>query len=131
MDTYSFKSNFESWPSGSIATEHIPPLFEENGKIEVLRINCNAKTPVPKEDIGKFYTNHSYERRLLPVRYWIGKYSIKMDQNMAARLATIMFKLLKGRFVEVVYLLYYSHTTMFNSLKGRDVQVLYLLYYRT
>ncbi|KAI3825025.1 hypothetical protein L1987_06500 [Smallanthus sonchifolius] len=126
MDTYSFKLNFESWPSGSapsapeegrgkvadllkqhsvslkglakssIATEHIPPLLEENGKIEVWRINCSAKTPVPKEDIGKFYTYHSYEKKEdYYLCYWIDKYSVKMDQNMAARLATTMFKTLK------------------------------------
>ncbi|KAI3802165.1 hypothetical protein L1987_30295 [Smallanthus sonchifolius] len=63
----------------SIATEHIPPLLEENGKIEVLRINCSAKTPVAKEDIGKFYTYHSYEKKEdYYLCYWIRKYSIKI-----------------------------------------------------
>ncbi|KAI3787041.1 hypothetical protein L1987_41209 [Smallanthus sonchifolius] len=139
-ETHSFKSNFESWPSGSApsapeegrgkvtallkqqgvglkglaksstVTEEIPPLLEENGKIEVWRINGSAKTPVPKEDIGKFYsgdcyivlyTYHSNEKKEdYYVCCWIGKDSIKEDQNMAARLATTMFNSLKGRAVQ-------------------------------
>ncbi|KAI3827982.1 hypothetical protein L1987_02071 [Smallanthus sonchifolius] len=123
--THSFKSNFESWPSGStpfapeegrrklklkqqdvglglkglakssIGTEQIPPLLEENGKIEVWRINCSAKTPVPKEDIGKFYGGDCYIVLYTYMCYWIGKDSIKVDQNMTARLATTMFNSLK------------------------------------
>lgn len=137
-ETHSFKSNFESWPSGSApvaseeggrgkvaallkqqgvglkglaksstATEEVPPLLEENGKIEVWRINGSAKTPVQKEDIGKFYsgdcyivlyTYHSNEKKEdYYLCCWIGKDSIEDDQNMAARLATTMFNSLKGR----------------------------------
>lgn len=139
-ETHSFKSNFESWPSGSApsapeegrgkvaallkqqgvglkglaktstATEEVPPLLEENGKIEVWRINGSAKTPVPKEDIGKFYsgdcyivlyTYHSSEKKEdYYLSCWIGKDSIEEDQNMAARLATTMFNSLKGRPVQ-------------------------------
>lgn len=136
-ETHSFKSNFDSWPSGSApsapeesrgkvaallkqqgvglkglaksstATEEVPPLLEENGKIEVWRINGSAKTTVPKEDIGKFYsgdcyivlyTYHSNEKKEdYYLCCWIGKDSIEEDQNMAARLATTMFNSLKGR----------------------------------
>ncbi|KAM0008068.1 putative villin headpiece, villin/Gelsolin, ADF-H/Gelsolin-like domain superfamily [Helianthus debilis subsp. tardiflorus] len=139
-ETHSFKSNFESWPSGSApsapeegrgkvaallkqqgvglkglaksstVTEEVPPLLEENGKIEVWRINGSAKTPVPKEDIGKFYsgdcyivlyTYHSNEKKEdYYLCCWIGKDSIEEDQNMAARLATTMFNSLKGRAVQ-------------------------------
>ncbi|KAI3705699.1 hypothetical protein L1987_75940 [Smallanthus sonchifolius] len=102
--THSFKSNFESWPSGStpsapelklkqqdvglglkglakssIGTEQIPPLLEENGKIEVWQINCSAKTPVPKEDIGKFYGEDCYIVLYTYMCYWIGKDSIKVQ----------------------------------------------------
>ncbi|KAI7732273.1 hypothetical protein M8C21_004845 [Ambrosia artemisiifolia] len=139
-ETHTFKSNFESWPSGSApsppeegrgkvaallkqqgvglkglvkastAVEDVPPLLEENGKIEVWRINGSAKTPVAKEDIGKFYsgdcyivlyTYHSNEKKEdYYLCCWIGKDSIEEDQNMAARLATTMFNSLKGRPVQ-------------------------------
>ncbi|KAL8226074.1 hypothetical protein R6Q57_018631 [Mikania cordata] len=107
-ETHSFKSNFESWPSSSAPSapeesrgkvaallkqqgvglkglakasttpEEVSPLLEENGKIEVWQINGSAKTPVAKDDIGKFYsgdcyivlyTYHSNEKKedLLPV----------------------------------------------------------------
>ncbi|KAI7754337.1 hypothetical protein M8C21_009079 [Ambrosia artemisiifolia] len=139
-ETHTFKSNFESWPSGSApsppeegrgkvaallkqqgvglkglakastAVEEVPPLLEENGKIEVWRINGSAKTPVAKEDIGKFYsgdcyivlyTYHSNEKKEdYYLCCWIGKDSIEEDQNMAARLATTMFNSLKGRPVQ-------------------------------
>ncbi|CAI9263386.1 unnamed protein product [Lactuca saligna] len=71
----------------SVATEEVPPLLEENGKIEVWRINGNAKTTVPKEDIGKFYsgdcyivlyTYHSNEKKEdYYLCCWIGKDSIE------------------------------------------------------
>lgn len=135
-ETHSFKSNFDSWPSGSAPApeegrgkvaallkqqgagvkgasksapviEEVPPLLEEGGKLEVWRINGSAKTPVPKEDIGKFYSGdcyvvlynyHSHERRDdYYLCWWIGKDSIEEDQNMAARLASTMCNSLKGR----------------------------------
>ncbi|CAN4107227.1 unnamed protein product [Withania somnifera] len=135
-ETHSFKSNFDSWPSGSAPApeegrgkvaallkqqgagvkgasksapviEEVPPLLEEGGKLEVWRINGNAKTPLPKEDIGKFYSGdcyvvlynyHSHERRDdYYLCWWIGKDSIEDDQNIAARLAGTMWNSLKGR----------------------------------
>ncbi|XP_022842295.1 villin-3-like [Olea europaea var. sylvestris] len=139
-ETHSFKSNFESWPSGSTPSvaeegrgkvaallkqqgagvkgasksasvnEEVPPLLEGGGKIEVWRINGSAKTPVPVEDIGKFfsgdcyvilYTYHSNERKEdYYLCCWIGKDSIEEDQKIAARLATTMCNSLKGRPVQ-------------------------------
>ncbi|KAJ8562674.1 hypothetical protein K7X08_031126 [Anisodus acutangulus] len=135
-ETHSFKSNFDSWPSGSAPApeegrgkvaamlkqqgvgvkgasksapviEEVPPLLEGGGKLEVWRINGSAKTPVPREDIGKFYSGdcyvvlynyHSHERRDdYYLCWWIGKDSIEEDQIMASRLATTMSNSLKGR----------------------------------
>ncbi|XP_019434149.1 PREDICTED: villin-3-like isoform X2 [Lupinus angustifolius] len=139
-ETHSFKSNFDSWPSGSTNTgaeegrgkvaallkqqgiglkgiakstpvnEEIPPLLEGGGKIEVFQINGSAKTPLAKEDIGKFYsgdcyivlyTYHSGERKEdYYLSCWFGKDSIEEDQKMATRLANTMFNSLKGRPVQ-------------------------------
>ncbi|KAK3010164.1 hypothetical protein RJ639_011409 [Escallonia herrerae] len=139
-ETHSFKSNFDSWPSGSAPSapeegrgkvaallkqqgvglkgvakgapviEEVPPLLEGGGKIEVWRINGSAKTPVPQEDIGKFYsgdcyivlyTYHSNEKKEdYYLCCWIGKDSIEEDQKMATRLATTMSNSLKGRPVQ-------------------------------
>ncbi|XAR68515.1 hypothetical protein NMG60_11003659 [Bertholletia excelsa] len=138
-ETYSFKSNFDTWPSGSAPStgeegrgkvaallkqqgvgvkgmtkapvnEEVPPLLEGGGKIEVWRINGNAKTPVPKEDIGKFYSGDCYvilytyhsgdKKEDYYLCCWIGKDSVEEDQNTAARLATTMFNSLKGRPVQ-------------------------------
>ncbi|KAG6769188.1 hypothetical protein POTOM_024805 [Populus tomentosa] len=150
-ETHSFKSNFDSWPAGSAApgseegrgkvaallkqqgvglkgmtksapvNEEVPPLLEGGGKMEVWCINGSAKTPLPKEDIGKFYsgdcyiilyTYHSGDRKedyLLCC--WFGNDSIEFniefcgcpiqeDQKMAARLANTMSNSLKGRPVQ-------------------------------
>uniref|UniRef100_A0A3Q7JFB7 HP domain-containing protein n=1 Tax=Solanum lycopersicum TaxID=4081 RepID=A0A3Q7JFB7_SOLLC len=88
-ETYSFKSNFDSWPSGSApaaeegrgkvaallkqqgigvkgasksapVNEEVPPLLEGGGKIEVWRINGSAKTSVTGDDIGKFHCGDCY-----------------------------------------------------------------------
>ncbi|XP_059668409.1 villin-2-like isoform X2 [Cornus florida] len=139
-ETRSFKSNFDSWPSGAAPSaaeegrgkvaallkqqggavkgmtkgapvnEEIPPLLEGGGKIEVWCINGNAKTPMPKEDIGKFYggdcyvvlyTYHSGDKKDdYYLCCWIGKDSVEEDQKMAARLATSMCNSLKGRPVQ-------------------------------
>ncbi|CAA0837438.1 Villin-2 [Striga hermonthica] len=135
-ETHSFKSNFDSWPSGSAPVaeegrgkvaallkqqggvmkgasksapvhEDIPPLLEGGGKTEVWRIDGSAKTPVPNEDIGKFYsgdcyislyTYHSHERKEdYYLCYWIGKDSIEEDRNMVAKLSATMCNSLKGR----------------------------------
>ncbi|KAK8562117.1 hypothetical protein V6N13_148759 [Hibiscus sabdariffa] len=139
-ETNSFKSKFDSWPAGSTApgaeegrgkvaallkqqgigvkgtsksapvNEEVPPLLEGGGKMEVWCINGSAKTPLPKEDIGKFYsgdcyivlyTYHSGDRKEdYFLCCWIGKDSIEEDQKMAARLANTMCNSLKGRPVQ-------------------------------
>ncbi|GMJ02336.1 villin 2 [Hibiscus trionum] len=133
----SFKSNFDSWPAGTTTVgseegrgkvaallkqqgagvkgmiksapvnEEVPPLLEGSGKMEVWCINGNAKTPLPKEDVGKFYSGDCYivlytyhwgERKEdYFLCCWIGKDSIEEDQKMAARMANTMFNSLKGR----------------------------------
>ncbi|KAJ7972210.1 villin 2 [Quillaja saponaria] len=139
-ETHSFKSNFDSWPSGSATpgaeegrgkvaallkqqgvglkgvtktstvNEEIPPLLERGGKMEVWRINGSAKIPLPKEDIGKFYsgdcyiifyTYHSGDRKEdYFLCCWFGKASIEEDQKMATQLANTMSNSLKGRPVQ-------------------------------
>ncbi|KAJ0043511.1 hypothetical protein Pint_17881 [Pistacia integerrima] len=139
-ETHAFKSNFDSWPSGSVTpgaeegrgkvaallkqqgvgikgmnkstptNEEVPPLLEGGGKMEVWCINGSAKTPLPKEDIGKFYsgdcyivlyTYHSGDRKEdYFLCCWIGTDSIEEDQKMAARLANTMCNSLKGRPVQ-------------------------------
>ncbi|KAL8095390.1 hypothetical protein AgCh_036745 [Apium graveolens] len=139
-ETNTFKSKFDSWPSGSApsapeegrgkvaallkqqgvglkgtsksspANEEIPPLLEGGGKTEVWRINGSAKTPVPKEDVGKFYGGDCYivlytyhpqdKKEDYYLCYWIGKDSVEEDQKMAARLVVTMSNSLKGRPVQ-------------------------------
>ncbi|XVE61123.1 hypothetical protein DITRI_Ditri06bG0014400 [Diplodiscus trichospermus] len=138
-ETTSFKSNFDSWPAGSTApveegrgkvaawlkqqgggvkgmnkstpvNEEVPPLLEGGGKMEVWCIDGSAKTLLPKEDIGKFYsgdcyivlyTYHSGDRKEdYFLCCWIGKDSIEEDQKTAATLANTMFNSLKGRPVQ-------------------------------
>nr|GMD41766.1 villin-2-like [Ipomoea batatas] len=135
-ETHSFKSKFDSWPSGSApapeegrgkvaallkqqgvgikgasksapVNEEVPPLLEGGGKIEVWCINGSAKTPVPKDDVGKFYsgdcyvvlyTYHSHDKKEdYYLCWWIGKDSVEEDQKTAAKLATSMCNSLKGR----------------------------------
>ncbi|KAJ8900010.1 hypothetical protein K2173_024122 [Erythroxylum novogranatense] len=139
-ETHAFKSNFDSWPAGSAApgseegrgkvaamlkqqglgvkgmaksapvSEEVPPLLEGGGKMEVWCINGRAKTPLLKEDIGKFYsgdcyiilyTYHSGDRKEdYFLCCWFGKYSIEEDHNTTIQLANTMFNSLKGRPVQ-------------------------------
>uniref|UniRef100_A0A1D1Z314 Villin-2 n=1 Tax=Anthurium amnicola TaxID=1678845 RepID=A0A1D1Z314_9ARAE len=140
FETHAFKCKFESWPLGTGATggedgrgkvaallkqqgvdvkgaakaaptsEEVPPLLEGSGKIEVWRINGSAKTPIPGEEIGKFYSGDCYivlytyhpsdrkEEYLLSC--WMGNDSTQDDQMMASRLANTMCNSLKGRPVQ-------------------------------
>ncbi|XP_043692454.1 villin-2-like isoform X1 [Telopea speciosissima] len=140
-ETHSFKSNFESWPLGTVASgaeegrgkvaallkqkgigpkgiakgappvnEDLPPLLESGGKTEVWHINGSAKTPVPKEEIGKFYSGDCYvvlytyhsgdKKEEYFLCCWMGKDSIQDDQMMATGLANTMSTSLKGRPVQ-------------------------------
>jgi hypothetical protein len=68
--------------------EEVPPLLEGGGKLEVWCVDGNAKTALPKEDLGKFhsgdcyivlYTYHSGEKREeFYLTYWIGKDSVQV-----------------------------------------------------
>ncbi|XP_039126962.1 villin-2-like [Dioscorea cayenensis subsp. rotundata] len=137
FETHSFKSNFESWSAstvtasgeegrgkvaallkqqrvdmkgmtkGSPLNEEVPPLLEAGGKLEVWCINGSAKTPLPMEEIGKFYggdcyiihyTYHSGEKKEeYFLSSWLGKDSIQDDQIMSVQLTNAMFTSLKGR----------------------------------
>ncbi|CAN6483310.1 unnamed protein product [Victoria cruziana] len=139
-EPHEFKCNFESWPAGTStavaedgrgkvaallkqqgvdvkgvakgtpANEEIPPLLEKDGKLEVWRINGNAKTVIPKEEIGKFYSGDSYivlytyhsgdKKEDYFLCCWFGKDSILEDQVTASRLANTMATSLKGRPVQ-------------------------------
>ncbi|KGN53839.1 villin-2 [Cucumis sativus] len=139
-ETHSFKSHFGSWPAGSAASgneegrgkvaallkqqgvgikgmskntqanEEVPPLLEGGGKLEVWCINEDTKTPVPSEDVGKFYSGdcyiilyayHSGERKEDYILYtWYGKDSIEEDQMTADRIASSMSNSLKGKPVQ-------------------------------
>ncbi|GAB4851616.1 hypothetical protein Ancab_031018 [Ancistrocladus abbreviatus] len=139
-ETHSFKSHFDSWPVGSMTSsaeegrgkvaaflkqqgvgvkgmtkgapvnEEVPPLLEGNGKIEIWCIDGSAKTVLPKEDIGKFYSGDCYiilytyhsgdKKEDYYLCWWIGKDSIEEDQKTAARLANTMCNSLKGRPVQ-------------------------------
>ncbi|XP_047319928.1 villin-2-like [Impatiens glandulifera] len=140
-ETHSFKSNFDSWPSGSTpaaaeegrgkvaallkqqggggvkgmskgvpVNEEVLPLLQQDGKIEVWRINGGAKTPVLKEDIGKFYSGDCYivlytynsgdKKEDYYLCNWFGKESIEEDKKTAVGLATTMSNSLKGRPVQ-------------------------------
>ncbi|XP_071737562.1 villin-2-like isoform X2 [Rutidosis leptorrhynchoides] len=90
--------------------EEVPPLLAGNGKIEVWRIDGEDQTPIPNEDIGKFYSGDCYnclysyqsnenkEDRYLCT--WIGKDSIDEDRNMASQVASMMFNTLKNKPVQ-------------------------------
>ncbi|XP_031503990.1 villin-3-like isoform X1 [Nymphaea colorata] len=131
-----FRSNFETWPVGTSTTvaedsrgkvaallkqqgvgaskgaptnEEVPPLLPMGGKIEVWRINGNAKTMISKEDIGKFYSGDCYlvlytypgdKKEEYFLCCWFGKDSILDDQATAIRLANTMANSLKGRPVQ-------------------------------
>lgn len=136
-ETHSFKYHFDSWPAGSSmpgseegrgkvaaflkqqgaglkgmskaapANEEVPPLLSDGGKIEVWRIEGNSKSPLPKEDIGKFYTGDCYivlytyhasdKKEEFYLCWWIGKDSTEEDHETAAQLANKMCNSLKWR----------------------------------
>ncbi|KAH9305777.1 hypothetical protein KI387_010181, partial [Taxus chinensis] len=139
-ETINFKANFESWPLGNGAsgsedgkgkvasllkkqgvdvkgvlkatpgTDEIPPLLEGGGKLEVWSVNNNVKTPVPKEEVGKFYsegcyvilyTYHKEDRREdYFLCSWLGKQSTEEDKTSTVRITNSMAISLKGRPVQ-------------------------------
>ncbi|KGN59352.1 villin-3 [Cucumis sativus] len=139
-ETHSFKSNFESWPVGSVTTgaeegrgkvaallkqqglglkglaksaptnEEVPPLLEGGGKMEVWRINGSAKTPLLAEDIGKFYSGDCY---IILYTYHSGER--KEDYFLCSWFG-------KDSIEEDQKMATRLTNTMSNSLKGRPVQ---------
>uniref|UniRef100_A0ACD5WKA8 Uncharacterized protein n=1 Tax=Avena sativa TaxID=4498 RepID=A0ACD5WKA8_AVESA len=93
--------------SSTPVNEEVPPLLEGGGKLEVWCVNGNAKTALPKQDNGKFYSGDCYiilytyhsgdKKEEYYLNYWIGKDSTADDQLMALELANTMWNSLKGR----------------------------------
>ncbi|KAM0930039.1 hypothetical protein ACQ4PT_001217 [Festuca glaucescens] len=93
--------------SSTPVNEEVPPLLEGGGKLEVWCVDGNAKTPLPKEDNGKFYSGDCYiilytyhsgdKKEEYYLNYWIGKDSTTDDKLVAAELANTMWNSLKGR----------------------------------
>ncbi|KAK2454348.1 villin [Trifolium repens] len=139
-ETRSFKSNFDSWPSGSAGTaaedgrgkvsallkqqgigvkgmtkstpvnEELPHLLEEGGKLEVWRINGSAKTSLPNEDIGKFHSGDCY----------IVMYTYHSGERKEDYFLCCWFG--KDSIEEDQTMAIQLTNTMSNSLKGRPVQ---------
>jgi len=93
--------------SSTPVNEEVPPLLEGGGKLEVWCIDGNAKSALPKEDNGKFYSGDCYivlytyhsgdKKEEYYLNYWIGKDSSVDDQVMGAELANTVWNSLKGR----------------------------------
>ncbi|CAL4914462.1 unnamed protein product [Urochloa decumbens] len=93
--------------SSAPVNDEVPPLLEAGGKLEVWCINGNAKTALPKEELGKFYSGDCYvvlytyhsgdKKEEFYLTYWIGKRSIREDQEMAFQIANTLWNSLKGR----------------------------------
>ncbi|VAH69296.1 unnamed protein product [Triticum turgidum subsp. durum] len=93
--------------SSTPVNEEVPPLLEGGGRLEVWCIDGNARSPLPKEDNGKFYSGDCYivlytyhsgdKKEEYYLNYWIGKESTADDQVMGAELANTMWNSLKGR----------------------------------
>ncbi|XP_057500774.1 villin-2-like isoform X2 [Actinidia eriantha] len=139
-ETHSFKSIFDSWPSGSAPSaaeegrgkvaallkqqgvgvkgmtkgtpvnEEVPPLLEGGGKIEVWLINGSSKMLVPKEDTGRFYSGDCY---IILYTYHSG--DKKEDYYLCCWIG-------KDSIEEDQMMASRLATHMFNSLKGRPVQ---------
>ncbi|XP_004513861.1 villin-3-like [Cicer arietinum] len=139
-ETRSFKSNFDSWPSGSAGTsaeegkgkvaallkqkgmgvkgmtkstpanDEIPPLLEIGGKMEVWRINGSDKTSLPNEEIGKFHIGDCY----------IVLYTYHSGERKEDYFLCCWFG--KDSVEEDQTMATRLANTMSNSLKGRPVQ---------
>ncbi|KAG0480442.1 hypothetical protein HPP92_011300 [Vanilla planifolia] len=95
---------------GSPIVDEVPPLFVNGGKIEVWHINGTFKDPVPKEEIGKFFSgdcyivlyayHHGESKEEFFLSSWMGINSHQDDQLLATQLANTMYNALKGRPVQ-------------------------------
>ncbi|RWV91335.1 hypothetical protein GW17_00046383 [Ensete ventricosum] len=80
--------DFKGISKGSPVNEEIPHLLEGGGKLEVWRINGSAKNPLPREEIGKFYSGDCYivlytyrsgeKKEDYLLTCWMGKDSIQV-----------------------------------------------------
>ncbi|VVB06037.1 unnamed protein product [Arabis nemorensis] len=139
-EPHSFKSNFDSWPSGSVTpvneegrgkvaallkqqgvglkglskstpvNEDIPPLLEGGGKLEVWLIDGKLKTPLSKDDVGKLYSGDCY---LVLYAYHSGER--KEDYFLCCWFGKNSIQEDQETAVRLA-------STMTNSLKGRPVQ---------
>lgn len=90
--------------------DEVPPLLDGGGKLEVWCIDGSAKTALPKEELGKFYSGDCYvvlytyhsadKKEEFYLAYWIGKNSVQEDQEAAFQIANTTFNSLKGRPVQ-------------------------------
>jgi hypothetical protein len=139
-EPHSFKSNFDSWPSGSATpaneegrgkvaallkqqgvglkglskstpvNEDIPPLLEGGGKLEVWYIDANSKTVLSKDHVGKLYSGDCY---LVLYTYHSGER--KEDYFLCCWFGKNSNQEDQETAVRLA-------STMTNSLKGRPVQ---------
>ncbi|KAG7628848.1 putative villin headpiece, villin/Gelsolin, ADF-H/Gelsolin-like domain superfamily [Arabidopsis thaliana] len=139
-EPHSFKSNFDSWPSGSATpaneegrgkvaallkqqgvglkglskstpvNEDIPPLLEGGGKLEVWYIDGNCKTVLSKDHVGKLYSGDCY---LVLYTYHSGER--KEDYFLCCWFGKNSNQEDQETAVRLA-------STMTNSLKGRPVQ---------
>ncbi|RLN40918.1 villin-3-like [Panicum miliaceum] len=93
--------------SSAPVNDEVPPLLDGGGKLEVWCINGRAKTALPKEELGKFYSGECYivlytyhsgdKKEEFYLTYWIGKHSVREDQEMVFQIANTLWSSMKGR----------------------------------
>ncbi|PUZ41033.1 hypothetical protein GQ55_9G470900 [Panicum hallii var. hallii] len=93
--------------SSAPVNDEVPPLLDGGGKLEVWCINGSAKTALPKEELGKFYSGDCYivlytyhsgdKKEEFYLTYWIGKHSVREDQEMVFQIANTLWSSMKGR----------------------------------
>ncbi|KAG2551786.1 hypothetical protein PVAP13_9KG451600 [Panicum virgatum] len=93
--------------SSAPVNDEVPPLLDGGGKLEVWCINGSAKTALPKEELGKFYSGDCYivlytyhsgdKKEEFYLTYWIGKHSVREDQEMVFQIANTLWNSMKGR----------------------------------
>ncbi|KAG2540648.1 hypothetical protein PVAP13_9NG578000 [Panicum virgatum] len=93
--------------SSAPVNDEVPPLLDGGGKPEVWCINGSAKTALPKEELGKFYSGDCYivlytyhsgdKKEEFYLTYWIGKHSLQEDQEMVFQMTNTLWNSMKGR----------------------------------
>ena len=91
--------------------DEVLPLLEENGKLKVWSVNNNTKAPIPKEEVGKFYSQDCYiilytyhtggdRREDYFLCFWLGQQSTQENKTTSAQLMNSIVVSLKGRPVQ-------------------------------